>query len=227
MAKKKRKRAQQPPESPVSRFFQQNQKWFRRLAITAGLVGVLAAIWFIADPFGGTPTAIDENGLEVRAGLVDRVGGDGGRDLAANFLLPDYDQQAVRLEDFEGKVVFLNFWASWCGPCEREMPSIIRIAEQFPDDVVVLAVNRGESKGTATNWTRTRNFREDLPNFLWLLDSREIVYREYRQGNGMPQSYFIDPAGVVRSGIPRALEFDEMVASVERALAFRTTIDAE
>ena len=227
MAKKKRKRAQQPPESPLSHFFRQNQKWVRRLAITAGLVCVLAAIWFIADPFGGAPTAFDEDGQEVNAGLIDWERGGGGSDRAANFLLPDYDQQAVRLEDFSGKVVFLNFWASWCGPCEREMPSIIRIAEQFPDDVVVLAVNRGESMGTATNWTRSRNFREDLPNFHWLLDSSEIVYRKFRDGNGMPQSYFIDQGGVTRLGITRALEFDDMVASVERALAFSTTLDNE
>ena len=220
MAKKKRKRAQQP-ESPVARFFRRHPKWGRRLGITAGLVAVLAAVWFIADPIGGTPTAIDASGQEVRAGIIEgqeNAAARRGRP-APNFLLPDYDRRAVRLDQFEGKAVFVNFWASWCGPCEREMPEIIRIAERFPDDVVVLAINRGESKGTAVSWTRNRNFREDLPNFYWLLDDRESVWREYRQGNSMPQSSFVDRNGIIRGQVQRGLEYDEMFAAVEQALS--------
>ena len=178
------------------------------------------AIIVFADPFGGAPTAIDENGEEVRAGLIDGRPGARARtgSAAPNFLLPDYDQQAVRLDQFEGKVVFVNFWASWCGPCEREMPDIIRVAERFPDDVVVIAINRGESKGTATGWTRSRNFREDLPNFKWVLDQREEVVREY-QVEGMPQSFFIDPSGIVSREIRQAAEYDDMLISLETALS--------
>ena len=220
MAKKKRKR-DQPPESPIAGFFRRNQKWVRRIGITGALVAVLAAIWFVADPFGGTPTAIDASGEEVDAGPIDwenaTVQSDG---LANNFLLPDYDRLAVRLEQFEGKAVFVNFWASWCGPCEREMSNIIKIAEEFPDDVVVLAINRGESQGTAMNWTRSRNFREDLPNFHWLLDERESVWRKYNQGSGMPQGFFLDSDGIVRRDVARGLEYDEMFAAMERALGF-------
>ena len=220
MAKKKRKRAQ-PPESPIAGFLRRNRKWARRFGITAGLVAVLAAVWFLADPFGGTPTAIDENGVEVNAGPIDWEGSAAQvRGQAQNFLLPDYDKQAVRLDQFAGKAVFVNFWASWCGPCEREMPNIIQIAEEFPDDVVVIAINPGEPKDTATNWTRSRNFREDLPNFYWLLDERESVWRKYSQGNGMPQSFFLDSDGIIRRDVARGLEYDEMLASMERALAF-------
>lgn len=219
MAKKKRKRAKQP-ESTFDRFLKRNAKWGRRLVITGALIGVVVAIIVFADPFGGAPTAIDENGEEVRAGLIDGRPGARARtgSAAPNFLLPDYDQQAVRLDQFEGKVVFVNFWASWCGPCEREMPDIIRVAERFPDDVVVIAINRGESKGTATGWTRSRNFREDLPNFKWVLDQREEVVREY-QVEGMPQSFFIDPSGIVSREIRQAAEYDDMLISLETALS--------
>ena len=220
MAKKKRKR-EQPPESPIAGFLRRNQKWGRRIGITGALVAVLAAIWFVADPFGGAPTAIDANGEEVDAGPIDWEGATvQANGLAQNFLLPDYDRRAVRLEEFEGKAVFVNFWASWCGPCEREMPNIIQIAEDFPDDVVVLAINRGESQGTAMNWTRSRNFREDLPNFYWLLDERESVWRKYNEGSGMPQSFFLDSDGVIRRDVARGLEYDEMLSAMERALGF-------
>ncbi len=218
MSKKKRKRTQEP-ESPIVRWLRRNPKWIRRLGITSGLVAVLAAIWFVADPFGGTPTAIDENGQEVKAGVIEGRAGAQARISrpAPNFLLPDYDKRAIRLDQFEGKAVFVNFWASWCGPCEREMPEIIRIAEKFPDDVVVIAINRGESKGTAVEWTRSRNFREDLPNFKWVLDEREDVTRKYRV-DGMPQSFFLDRNGVIRQEVRRASEYDEMLAIVEVTL---------
>lgn len=221
MSKKKRKRTKEP-ESPIAGFIRRHPKLGRRLGIAAALTAALVAIWVFADPLGGGFTAIDENGEEVRAGIIDGAPNARARTgrPAPNFLLPDYDRQAVRLDQFDGKVVFINFWASWCGPCEREMPFIQQVAEQFPDDVVVLALNRGEPKGIATGWTRSRNFREDIPNFYWLLDTSESVFSEYQRGSGMPQSYFIDRNGIIRDTIARGMEYDEMLAIV------RSTINA-
>jgi thiol-disulfide isomerase/thioredoxin len=152
----------------------------------------------------------------VEVGVIDRPGARAGPgSLAPNFLLPDYEQQAVRLGQFAGKVVFINFWASWCTFCEEEMPDIVRLAKRFPDDVVVLAINRGESRGTAEKWTGAHDF-EELPNMHWLLDSREDVVDEYRV-NGMPQSFVVDADGIVRQEIRRVTEYDEMLDAVENA----------
>ena len=218
MAKKKRKRSRvQEPESALARWTKRNSKWFRRLGIAGGLIAALVAVIVLADPFGGTPTAIDENGEVVRAGLIDGQPGARARagSPAPNFLLPDYDQQAVRLADQQGKAVFVNFWATWCGPCEKEMPDIVRIAEENPDDVVVLAINRGESKGTAEGWTRSRNFPEDLPNFKWIIDPREEVTKKY-QVDGMPQSFVVDRGGFIFREIRQASEYDEMNAIIQQ-----------
>ena len=220
MSKKKRKRAPEP-QSPIERLIRRYPKWPRRIGITAALVGVVAAIWFFADPFGPGPTAIDESGLEVKVGVID---GDPDAEArtnfpAPNFLLADYDGQAVRLDDYEGKAVFVNFWASWCGPCAEEMPEIVRIAKNFTDDVVVIAINCGASKGTAQRWTRALNLPEDLPNFKWVLDTRESVVREYRV-EGMPQSFFIDGSGIIRSAVRSGIRYDDMLTSIEQALNF-------
>lgn len=220
VAKKKRKRGK-APEPALLRFFRRRG---RAIGVTGGLAIVVVAIWFIADPLGGGLTAIDRaTGEEVRAGIIDGQAGASTRrgDPAPNFLLPDYDGFAVRLDEFQGKVVFVNFWASWCGPCEREMPNIIRIAEEFPDDVVVLAVNRGEAKSTATGWTRRsdRPFREDLENFYWLLDRDESVWRKYRVSSGMPQSVFLTTSGIVNRGVRQGMEYSTILQSVQQALA--------
>jgi len=105
------------------------------------------------------------------------------------------------------------------------MPHIIRIAEEFPEDVVVLAINRGESDGAARSWITGNNFPEDLPNFYWLVDSRELVYREYRQGNAMPQSFFLDSGGFVLREVTGALDFDHMFRTINQALGRRTRTD--
>lgn len=223
MAKKKRRRK---GETPFARFMRRNAaRWARRLGIGVALVAALAAVIYLTDPFAGPPTAIDEAGNEVSAGVID-----GAPDAeprpgrpAPNFVLPDHDQRAVRLDAFPGRAVFVNFWASWCGPCAREMPEIVRIAKRFPDDLVVIAINRGESKGTAVDWAS--HFDEDLANFHWVLDEREDVVDEYRV-QGMPQSFFLDGDGVIRGAVPREASFDDMLFNVQQALNFTLPLSA-
>lgn len=213
---KKNKRIRRA-DSPVRWWLKQHQRWVRRLSVAAALMVVAVALWFIVDPLAGPPTAITESGEEVQAGVIDTPGAaarTGSR--APNFVLPNYDQEAVYLDQFQGKVVFVNFWASWCTFCEQEMPDIFRMAERFPDDVVVLAVNRAESKGTAKGWSDGHNF-PDLPNVHWLLDEREDVVDEYRV-EGMPQSFFIDRGGNVHQELRRVTEYAELQTTLERLL---------
>jgi len=204
-------------DSPLQWYLKQNQRWVRRLGVFAALAVVAVALWFIVDPLQGPPTAVTESGEEVKAGVVDTPGAAARiGSTAPNFVLPDYDQKAVYLDRFEGKVVFVNFWASWCTFCEQEMPDIIDVAKRFPDDLVVLAVNRGESKGTAKGWSDGHDF-PDLPNVYWLLDQREDVVDEYRV-EGMPQSFFIDANGNVHQELRRVTDFDEIRATLEDLL---------
>jgi len=218
MTKRKRKKA---PESQSlwARLNRRYPKWGRRIGVTTALVAMLAVLWFVVDPLSGGPTAIDETGAEVSAGPIA-----GAPDAAArinrpapNFLLPNYEQQAVRLDAYEGKAVFVNFWATWCGPCADEMPDIVRIAKKFPDDVVVIAINRGESKGQAQKWTEALGLPQDLPNFHWVLDTRESVVREYGV-EGMPQSFFLDGSGVIRAAVRSGIRYDAMLSSIEQAM---------
>ena len=103
MSKKKRKRTKEPT-SPLAGLLRRYPKWPRRIGVTAALVGVVVAIMVFADPFGGGPTAIDENGVEVSAGIIDGAPGARARpdSAAPTFLLPGYDQQAVALDDHHG-----------------------------------------------------------------------------------------------------------------------------
>ena len=115
-------------------------------------------------------------------------------ELAPQFELRNVDGQVVRLSDFRGKVVWINFWATWCGPCRRELPDIARLAAEFSDDdLVVLAVNQEQSAAVA------RDFWEELGLDLpILLDSSREVSAQYRL-RGLPDNFFIDREGVLQS----------------------------
>ncbi len=63
-----------------------------------------------------------------------------------NFVTKDLDGKPVELESFKGKVVILNFWASWCGPCIEEVPSLIKLIKEFKGDVQLIAVSGDSSR---------------------------------------------------------------------------------
>lgn len=119
-------------------------------------------------------------------------------EMAPDFALPDLDGAVVRLSDFRGKPVLVNFWATWCGPCKREMPEIEEAYARANGELVVLAVN---VEGTAPDLARrlARDFRDELNlTFPIVLDSPDnAVFNQYRL-KGLPDSFFIDRDGVIR-----------------------------
>ncbi len=113
---------------------------------------------------------------------------------APQFVLRDADGNAHTLSDYEGQVVWLNFWATWCGPCRRELPDIQALAREFESEgLVVLTVNFEESVGTALPFWDELEL--DLPI---LFDSDGEVASQYRL-RGFPDNFFIDREGVLRS----------------------------
>ena len=110
---------------------------------------------------------------------------------APDFILMTLAGQPVRLREFRGKLVLLNFWATWCAPCLHEMPSMERLYQTFKQaDFVLLAVSM-DRQGEEV----ARPFVENLQlTFPVLLDSTLEVSRQYGV-RGLPTSYLIDPDG--------------------------------
>lgn len=147
------------------------------------------------DSTSDTDTSSD-NDSSTDEGATDKI-------AALDFKLKDLDGKEVSLNDFKGKKVFLNFWASWCPPCKAEMPDIEKVYQETKDsDLVILAVNVGESRDTAKSFLDDNNY-----NFAALLDSDQSVARQYNI-TGIPTSYFIDTEGnIVKTKIgPMTLE---------------------
>lgn len=122
-----------------------------------------------------------------------------------DFSLTSIDGDQLRLSDYRGKPVILNFWATWCPPCRAELPALEEIWQQYDEDVIVLAVDQGESPQTVANFTR-----EQVPvTFPVLLDIDQSVGDGYWV-NSLPTTFFIDADGVIqdmRIGGPLTVDF--------------------
>ena len=113
---------------------------------------------------------------------------------AKNFTLPLLEGvKAVSLADFQGEVVYLSFWASWCEPCRQEMPYLAQLWERHHDEgFQVLAINVEEDSTLAREFAR----QYDLP-FPVLWDKERVTSSSYRVP-GFPTHYIVDRSGHIR-----------------------------
>jgi len=120
-----------------------------------------------------------------------------------NFTLKNLSDESVDLEDYRGKVVFLNFWATWCGPCKYEIPSMQELYDVYKDDgLEIVAVNLAERKSTVAKFVD-----EYEMTFPVLLDERSSVGSIYG-ARSIPTSYIIDRNGNILSMFVGAREWD-------------------
>ncbi|MGE6612688.1 TlpA disulfide reductase family protein [Peribacillus sp. NPDC076916] len=129
---------------------------------------------------------------------------------APNFSLKTLDGKQVELSDYKGKKVMLNFWATWCPPCKKEMPDMEKYAQQAGDDVVVLAVNIDPENDVQA-------FVEDNGiTFTIPLDSQSAknpVNERYRILS-IPTTYFIDKKGIIRNKVISAMQLKDMERNI-------------
>ncbi len=112
---------------------------------------------------------------------------------APDFTLPSLDGPNLRLQEQRGRVVMINFWASWCGPCRVEMPHLARLYEKYRGSgFTVLAVNIDESPQKAASLATQLGMR-----FPVLLDTDKKVSRLYDLST-MPSTVLVDRDGRVR-----------------------------
>jgi len=134
---------------------------------------------------------------------------------APDFTVTDADGNEVKLSDFRGKGVVLNFWASWCGPCKSEMPHFQEAFEAYGDEVQFLMVNMSDPFGDP---------RADSDAFLATEGYSFPVYYDtkaecaYGYGvTGIPMTFFIDKDGNLvsgKSGMISAEDLDRRISAI-------------
>ncbi|HDR8159643.1 TPA: redoxin domain-containing protein [Bacillus cereus] len=117
--------------------------------------------------------------------------------IAPDFTLTKLDGTNVKLSDLKGKKVILNFWATWCGPCQQEMPDMEAFYKEHKENVEILAVNytpseKGGGEEKVSNFAKEKGI-----TFPILLDKNIDVTTAYKVIT-IPTSYFIDTKGVIQ-----------------------------
>jgi len=109
---------------------------------------------------------------------------------APDFELTDIDGKVHRLSDYRGKVLIINFWATWCPPCREEMPSMQRAWNALkPEGLVMLAINVGEDEDAIFQFTGRYPV-----SFPLLMDSGSMVIGKWPV-RGLPTTFVVDPQG--------------------------------
>ena len=113
--------------------------------------------------------------------------------MAPNFELDDIDGEHFELNSTRGQWVFLHFWASWCGPCRKEMPAIQALSEVIDEEKIhFVLVNTAENEDTIFNFLGVV-----APNLSSVMDADGQVTEVWKP-RGLPTTFLIDPEGRVR-----------------------------
>lgn len=150
------------------------------LIVVAGVV-LLLVVGIIATD-NQSKVADDSTGVEnipLSGNVLDR--------RAPDFTLEDTEGNQVSLSDYEGKVVIVNFWATWCGPCREEIPGFVHLQEKYSGDVVILGISVDED-GPRFVPPFIKRFGVNYPI---LYASREVIH-DYGGITGIPTTFVLD-----------------------------------
>lgn len=137
---------------------------------------------------------------------------------ASNFTVQLVDGSEFTLSDYAGKVVFVNIWATWCGPCVAEIPDLQQLAEQYPDTLVVLGINWGEDEQVIRNFAGSNHltYPQAADIGCGLIDAMFPT-------RAIPYTVVINPAGVVTYAASGAESYKKFKTLYSEALASRLT----
>ncbi len=132
-------------------------------------------------------------------------------DPAPDFTLLTPDGEKVSLEDYRGKVVLLNFWATWCGPCRYETPLLQRLYEKYENEGLVVIGISIDGESTA----------DSIPDFIKtfeltypIVHDREGTANEDYYIEAIPQSYYVDAEGIIQDSAEGVIEWDFLEGKV-------------
>ncbi len=146
---------------------------------------------------------------------------EGVNKAAVKIAAPDFEIEtlnggSIKLSDLKGKVVVLNFFATWCPPCRAEMPGFISTMEEYEkegSDVVFLFIDVDEDDKTVKEFLDSRNYDIDP-----LLDKGGSIYSQYTLRGGIPTTTIVDKDGNISAQREGLMESSDLKAYIEKAL---------
>ena len=195
-----------PGDTPRHGMSRRTRAWIGMGAVTAALVLLTMLSERSVDPNAPPPAADGSGTGHETTGLAV------GQPAPLHFTLKDANGVDVNLASFKGKVILINFWATWCGPCRVEIPDLMELQNQYPDDLVVLGID------VLDEFTRVQSFADELKVNYPLLDGndRKDVEEAFGPMWGLPTTVIVDRDGMVakkHAGIASKEQFQQYIES--------------
>ena len=195
---------------PTGGLSQRQKAWLGMAAVLVALVLLTlmptGSVDPNAPPPAADPSAAPLSGADSGLSAV-------GMDAPLHFSLKDVNGVDVKLASFKGKVILVNFWATWCGPCKVEIPDLIELQREYPEQLVVVGIDMLDE------WSRVKPFADTLKVNYPLLDAnnRKDVEDAFGPMWGLPTTIVVGRDGKVakrHSGIATKEQFKQYVESL-------------
>ena len=193
-----------PTEPPQEPRLSRSAAWIAMGAVALAL-GLLWAASDLSEP------PADEAALASSIGPDDLEDSKAiGRDAPLGYTVKDMNGADVRLASYKGKVILLNFWATWCEPCKEEIPDLIALQKQYNDDVVVLGFSIDDKPEELKKYAKA--FEINYPVLVGA--GHENIQEAYGPMWGVPVTVIIDREGKIakkQSGIRTLEQFEREI----------------
>jgi thiol-disulfide isomerase/thioredoxin len=165
------------------RFAVKMQPWLKGFSVVLCVSAALYGLWWRYSAF-----LYEGQGAPLSTQILDRMEKEGPPPLEVK----DIHAKTHRLADYRGKVIILNFWASWCDPCVQEFPPLIKLMETFKGKVIVLAVSADHTLEDMENFLRAFKVKSEFFIPVW---DKDFKLAKQFGTESLPESYIIDGEG--------------------------------
>jgi peroxiredoxin len=138
---------------------------------------------------------------------------------APDFSLTDLSGKTIKLADYKGKVLFLNFWATWCPPCRSEIPDFIEVYGQMKSRGLEIIGISLDTKGREAVAAFVGKFKINYPIILETREKTEQIISDFDPGQFIPTTFIIDKQGRIRDKIVRQMDKAELLKYFKRLIA--------
>src|SRR3989338_9526715 len=178
-------------------------------AIIIGILIVGGAFWLVIS----NQIASEESTRQTQSFPAPRASRQAG-EKAPDFALQNYNGKTVRLADFAGRPLVINSWAAWCPFCRKELVDFAAAQKEFGDKVVIIAIDRAETRETAKKYTDELG----VTNLIFLLDPSDSFYQSIG-GFSMPETIFVDRDGNIAERKRGPMEIKEIREKIQKLLS--------
>lgn len=111
---------------------------------------------------------------------------------APDFTFKTLDNKELTLYQFKGKIILIHFWASWCAPCIVELPKLVKLAKDYPDDIIILALSNDINEQKLLQFLTKQNLMSPPKNLKFIWDQDKAITQDLFQTIKLPETIITD-----------------------------------